>query len=65
MKKLVLFTAINMKTRLIIGSVILISLSACSSGTSDCIQGMMNQGYSYEEAKEGCEEAQIEGQLQD
>ena len=42
---------------------IISSLSSCRNKKSDCIKKSMDAGYSYEEAKEGCEDAQRDSQI--
>jgi|GEM_PF-4937208 len=43
---------------------ILLFLSSCSQNTHNCVKGMIEDSYSYEEATEGCDDAQLESQLQ-
>jgi hypothetical protein len=55
----------NSRIILLIVMVILsINLTACSNGGYDkCVQGMVDDGYSVEEAQELCHDAEMESQI--
>ena len=43
--------------------ILLLSLTSCKSNTENCIQSLMDEeGYSYEEACDECEEAKIDSE---
>jgi hypothetical protein len=43
--------------------VLTVTLSSCKSKTEDCIQSLMDEeGYTYEEACDECEEARIDSE---
>lgn len=55
----------NLRNILLIVMVILsIGLTACSTGGYDnCVQGMVDDGYSVEEAQELCHDAEMDSQI--
>lgn len=43
--------------------IVIASLNSCKSKTEDCIQSLMDEeGYTYEEACDECEEARIDSE---
>lgn len=41
----------------------LLTLYSCEDGMKSCVKGMMDDGYSYEEAWDECEDAKYESQI--
>lgn len=54
----------NRKTTILITAIVLIGLTGCSSGGYDnCVKGMVEEGYSLEEAQELCHDAEVDSQI--
>lgn len=43
--------------------IVLLALYSCEDRMKSCVEGMMNDGYSYDEAWDSCEDARYESQI--
>ena len=54
-----------MKTKFYKISIVLflLALYSCEGGMKSCVKGMMEDGYSYDESWDACEDAKYESQI--
>ena len=53
----------NRKILALLFVVLAITISSCQGKMKGCVEGLMEEGYTYDEAWEACEDASLDSQI--